>query len=739
MHRRLAILLCVGLAGIFLPASVRAAEVSYKRDVMAVIAKAGCNTGGCHGNQSGKASFKLSLWGGDAAFDHDSLTRDFFGRRVDAFNPDQSLILLKATAQLAHEGGQRFTKDSLEYQILRDWIAAGAKSDLATAPKLVSLAVTPTEKILQLPSKTFNIKATATFSDGSVRDISRLAVYSPATPLVAVSIDGKVETQTTGETVVLVRYLDQQTSLRVASLPNRSFKWQNPPANNYVDEFIFAKLKKMRTNPSAVATDSEFIRRAYLDTLGVLPTAEEARAFVADKSADKRSKLIEGLFARPEYADFWALKWSDLLRNEEKVIDRKGVKIFHDWIRESFAVNKPMDQFARELLASRGSTYTNAPANYYRANRDPVTRAETTAQLFLGTRLSCAKCHNHPFEKWTQNDYYDWASLFARVDYKIIENNRRDKIDEHEFNGDQIVFMADKGEVKNARTGDDAKPRFLGTAKSSLKEEDDRLLSLADWVASADNKMFVRAQVNRVWFHLMGRGIVDPVDDFSANNLPSHPELLDALCADFVKHKFDVQYLIRTIMNSRTYQLSATPNESNTEDEINFSHVVPHRLLAEQILDSAAQLTGSNLKFEGLPDGTRAAQLPGVGSLQRRDRAAGSEDSFLLVFGKPPRLVSSECERSNETTMGQAFQLISGPLLNNLLTRENNRIDKLIKAGKTDEQILDELFWTAVSRAPMKEEAARTLAHLKENKDRRKGFEDVVWALMNAKEFVMRY
>ncbi len=732
-------LLCAGLTGMLFPAPVHAAEVSYKRDVMAVIAKAGCNTGGCHGNQSGKASFKLSLWGGDAAFDHDSLTRDFFGRRVDTFNPDQSLLLLKATAQLAHEGGQRFTKDSLEYQILRDWIAAGAKSDLATAPKLVSLAVTPTEKILQLPAKTFNIKATATFSDGLVRDISRLAVYSPATPLVAVSIDGKVETQTTGETVVLVRYLDQQTSLRVASLPNRSFKWQNPSPNNYVDEFIFAKLKKLRMNPSALATDSEFIRRAYLDALGVLPTAEEARAFVADKSADKRSKLIDRLLARPEYADFWALKWSDLLRNEEKVIDRKGVKIFHEWIRESFATNKPMDQFARELLASRGSTYTNAPANYYRANRDAVTRAETTAQLFLGTRLSCAKCHNHPFEKWTQDDYYDWASLFARVDYKIIENNRRDKIDQHEFNGDQIVFMADKGEVQNARTGNDAKPRFLGAVKSSLKPEDDRLLSLADWVASADNKMFVRAQVNRVWFHLMGRGIVDPVDDFSANNLPSHPELLDALCADFVKHKFDVQYLIRTIMNSRTYQLSATPNESNTEDEINFSHVVPHRLLAEQILDSAAQLTGSNLKFEGLPDGTRAAQLPGVGSLQRRDRAAGSEDSFLLVFGKPPRLVSSECERSNETTMGQAFQLISGPLLNNLLTRENNRIDKLIKAGKTDEQILDELFWTAVSRAPMKEEAARTLAHLKENPDRRKGFEDVVWALMNAKEFVMRY
>ena len=716
-----------------------AAEVSYRRDVMAVIAKAGCNTGGCHGNQSGKASFKLSLWGGDPAFDYDSLTRDFFGRRVDVFAPDQSLLLLKATAQLAHEGGQRFTKDSLEYKLLRDWIAAGAKSDLATAPKATGLQVTPTEKILQLPSKTFNIKVLAKFSDGTQQDVTRLAVYSPATPLAAVSIDGRVETQTTGETVVLVRYLDQQMPVRVASLPNRSFKWQNPSPNNYVDEFVFAKLKKLRMNPSGLTSDNEFIRRAHLDLLGVLPTAEEARAFVADKAEDKRSKLIDRLLARPEYADYWALKWSDLLRNEEKVIDRKGVKVFHEWIRDSFAKNKPMDQFARELLSARGSTYTNAPANYYRANRDAVTRAETTAQLFLGTRLSCAKCHNHPFEKWTQDDYYDWASLFARVDYKIIENNRRDNIDQHEFNGEQIVLLADKGEVQNARTGSDAKPRFLGTAKSNLQPEEDRLNALAGWVASAENKMFVRAQVNRIWFHLMGRGIVDPVDDFSSNNLPSHPELLDALCADFVKTKFDVQHLVRTIMNSRTYQLSSTPNESNADDEANFSHVVPHRLLAEQILDAASQLTGSNLKFDGLPDGTRAAQLPGVGALQRRDRAPGSEDSFLLVFGKPPRLVSSECERSNETTMGQAFQLISGPLLNGLLTRENNRVDKLLKSGKTDEQILDELFWTALSRAPKKEELTTTLEHLKENKDRRKGFEDVVWALLNAKEFVMRY
>ncbi len=740
MHRRLKTLLLTGLTGLLLPALSHAAEVSFERDVMAAITKAGCNIGGCHGNQTGKASFKLSLWGSDPDFDYDALTRDFFGRRIDTFSPDQSLILLKGSAAIAHEGGQRFPKDSLEYKVLRDWIAAGAKRDAADAPKLVKLEVTPMERVLIAPAKNFDIKAIATFSDGTKRDVTRIATYSPASPKAAVSIDGKVEMQNDGETSVLVRYLNQHQSVRTASLPNRPFKWQNPKPSKYVDEFVFAKLKKMRLNPSPVSEDHEFIRRAYLDLLGILPTAEEARQFVADKDSKKRSKLIDQLLERPEYADYWALKWSDLLRNEEKTLDRKGVQAFHDWIRQSFADNKPLDQFTRELIAARGSTYANPPANYYRSTRDAVTRAESAAQLFLGSRISCAKCHNHPFERWTQDDYYDWASLFARIDYKILENKRRDRSDLNEFVGEQIVFIDDKSEVKNARTGQNAHPRFLGVEKSTIREDEDRLIALAAWLGSADNEMFVRAQVNRIWFHLLGRGIVDPVDDFSVNNLPSHPELLDALAADFVKHKFDVKYLIRTIMNSRAYQVSSTPNEANAEDEINYSRTIPRRLPAELILDAAAQLTGTSLSFNGYPDGLRATQLPGVAAVRRRDAKGNSgEENFLQVFGKPPRLIPTECERSNDTTMGQAFQLISGPLLNTLIGRENNRIDSLIKAGKTDEQIINELFWTATSRAPTKEELASTLAHLKENPDRRKGIEDVVWALLNAKEFVLRY
>lgn len=740
MHRRLKTFLLAGLTGLLLPALSQAAEMSFERDVMAAITKAGCNVGGCHGNQSGKASFKLSLWGSDPDFDYDALTRDFFGRRIDTFAPDQSLLLLKGSAAIAHEGGQRFPKDSLEYKVLRDWIAAGAKRDSANAPKAVKLEVTPLERILIAPAKSFNIKATATFSDGTKRDVTRIATYAPASPKATVSIEGKVELQNDGETSVLVRYLNQHVSVRTASLPNKPFKWSSPAGNNYVDQHVFAKLQKMRLNPSALCSDHEFIRRAYLDLHGLLPTAEQARQFTADKDPQKRSQLIDQLLEQPEYADFWALKWSDLLRNEEKSLDRKGVQAFHSWIRQSFAENKPLDQFARELVGARGSTYANPPANYYRANRDAVTRAETTAQLFLGSRLSCAKCHNHPFERWTQDDYYDWASLFARVDYKIIENRRRDKSDLNEFVGEQIVFLKENGEVKNARTGNDAKPRFLGMTKSTVSTEEDRLTALANWLGSADNEMFVRAQVNRVWFHLMGRGIVDPVDDFSVNNLPSHPELLEALAADFVKQKFDVRHLIRTIMNSRSYQVSATPNDSNAEDAINYSRTIPRRMQAELILDAAAQLTGTALRFNGYPEGMRATQIAGVEAVRRRDAKSGSgEENFLQVFGKPPRLIATECERSNDTTMGQAFQLISGPLFNTLLMRENNRIDALIKTGKTDGQIIDDLFWTATSRAPNKEELASTLAHLKETTDRRKGLEDVVWALLNAKEFVLRY
>ena len=420
--QRIALLLLTALA--MRPACANAESpgpVSFRHDVMAVLSKAGCNSGPCHGNQNGKAGFKLSLRGEDAEFDLKAITRDMFARRVNPNDPDQSLLLVKATTQLAHEGGLRFRKDSPEYAMLRRWIADGAGDDADTAPKLARIEVSPVDRILVEPVKEAQLRARAFFSDGTERDVTSLAVYEPASTALKVSHDGLATCDAPVETTVLVRYLDKQAPVRLAFIPARpDFAWRKTPANNFIDDHVFAKLKTLRLNASPLCTDSEFIRRACLDLLGLLPTAGEARAFATDKRRDKRAKLIDALLERPEFTEFWALKWSDVLRNEEKVLDRKGVQAYYHWIRRSLVENKPLDQFVRELVSARGSTYQNPPANFHRANRDAVTRAEATAQLFLGTRLQCAKCHNHPFDHWTQTDYYDWADVFARIDYKIL-------------------------------------------------------------------------------------------------------------------------------------------------------------------------------------------------------------------------------------------------------------------------------------------------------------------------------
>lgn len=712
---------------------------SFRNDVMAVLSKAGCNQGVCHGNKFGKAGFKLSLRGQDSAFDYESLTRDMSARRTNPLQPDRSLILRKPTMQLAHQGGRRFVVDSPEYHILRDWIAAGMPPDRPDAPRLVGLHVSPQDRVLIDPDDRIRLRVEATFSDGTSRELTRLSVYEPAQPIVEVTADGEIRRTDFGETTVTVRYLDRQVPVRLAFIPARpDFRWDAPPPANYVDEYVFAKLRKLRMNPSPPADDGVFLRRACLDLLGLLPTAEEARRFVADERADKRSRLIDVLLTRPEFADRWALLWSDLLRNEEKTLDRKGVQNFHAWIRQSFAQGKPLDRFARELIASRGSTYKQPAANYYRAMRDPLTRAESTAQLFLGVRLGCAKCHNHPFDRWTQDDYYGWANLFARVQYKIVENNRKDRFDKNEFDGEQIVFMADEGEVNHAVTGQPAPPRFLGETTTPVDPDGDRLVQLSEWIAGRENDRFARAQVNRIWQQLMGRGIVDPIDDFRATNPPSNPELLDALADDFVQSGFNLRHMIRVIMNSRTYQLSSVPNDTNRDDVANFSHPVVRRLSAEQMLDALAQVSGAPIEFNGYPLGLRAGQLPGVQAIRPRDQTPSLGDQFLVLFGKPRRLQNCECERSEETTLSQTFQMVSGPLINRLLTREGNRIDTLLAAEKSEADIIDELYWTALTRPPTAEEHDTSLRHLQSADNRRTALEDLLWALLNSNEFILR-
>jgi hypothetical protein len=543
-----------------------------------------------------------------------------------------------------------------------------------------------------------------------------------------------------GEVTVLVRYLSAQVPVRLAFVSGaREFVWREVERRNYIDERVFDKLEALRVQPSALCSDTVFLRRAHLDLIGSLPAAAEAREFVADTDPAKRARLIDRLLEREEFADFWALKFSDILRNEEKVLDNKGVQVFHRWIRDALARNVPLDRLAHDLIRARGSTYENPPANYYRANRDPVARAETTAQVFLGVRLQCAKCHNHPFDRWTQDDYYGWAAVFERVRYKVLENRRRDRNDKHEFRGEQVVWIDRQGELEDPRTGETVSPRLLGAAEPLAASAGDRLERLADWIARPDNPFFARVWVNRIWFHLMGRGLVDPVDDFRATNPASHPHLLDDLVADFVAGGFDLRRLVRTIASSSTYQLSAETNATNAGDESNYSRAVVRRLSAEQLVDAMSHVTGRPVQFNGFPLGLRAIEVPGVQAVRPRERSPALGDSFLKLFGKPERLLACECERSSETTLGQTFQLLSGPLIDSLLTHPENVLGRLLASERSEHALVEELYWRALARPPARDELRSSLEYIEQAGARRRGFEDLAWSLMNAKEFVLRH
>lgn len=701
---------------------------------MAVLARAGCNQGACHGNLNGKGGLRLSLRGEDPAGDYLTLTRDSFARRVDPIRPDDSLLLLKAAGGVPHEGGVRFARDSREYRIIRGWIAGGMP-DSGPVP-LADLRVAPTEAFVVAPADHVSLRATARLADGTTRDVTDLCTFEPvAAGLVTVEPSGVVRRARFGISAVLVRYLDRQVAVPVAFLPNRSDHW---PADaspvNLVDEHVFARLKKLRITPSPRADDSTFLRRVYLDTLGVLPTADEARRFLDDASADKRSRLIDDLLRRPEFADFWAQKWSDLLHNEERTLDPKGVKAYHLWLRRQMAEDVPLNEFARAVLSGLGSTYSEPGASFYRAVREPEARAEAAAQAFLGIRLQCAKCHNHPFDRWTQDDYYGFTALFSRIDYRIVENRRPDSNDHHHFDGEQIVFESRTGELKHPRNGEVVAPRLLGDTRSV--PADDRIRSLGDWVADPANPYFARTQVNRVWYHLFGRGIVEPNDDFRLANPPAHPELLDALTRDFIASGFSLRHTARLILNSRTYQSASQPNESNADDEAHFARATIRPLEAEQLYDAIAAVLGASAGFDGYPAGLRAGQLPEAPAASRRKDGDGAR--FLKLFGKPDRLLSCECERSGDTTVMQAAQLLTGGLLQRMLAEDKNRIGAAISSGASDEAIIRELYLHGLARHPREGELAAAAKRIASADSRRAGLEDVAWGLINSKEFLLR-
>ncbi len=713
------------------------AAPTFDREVMSVLAKAGCNMGTCHGNLNGKGGFKLSLRGFDPSFDFSSITRSQIARRVNPAEPEASLLLLKATMTVPHEGGKRFDVDDPEYKLLRDWISAGADR-VADVPAVKRLSVEPRDIVLTDPQDSVTLKVTAEFQDGTRADVARIAVYEPAEPVVDVSKDGRITRRDFAQTVVVVRYLEQQVPVRVAFIPRSdNFRWSAPAPVNFIDEQIFARLKQLRINPSAICDDVTYLRRATLDLTGLLPTAAEAKAFLGDERSDKRARLIDEILERPAYAEFWSQKWADLLRVEEKTLDRKGVEAFNAWLRSCVATNKPIDEFVRELVSARGSSYSSPASNYYRAMRTTDMRAESTAQIFLGVRLQCARCHNHPFDQWTQDDYYGWGNLFARVDYEVLENRRRDQNDKHEFDGEQIVWMKSTGDFPHP-SGRVIPSRFLANDVKPVGKQRDRLEALSGWLTSSRNERFATVQANRIWFHLMGKGLVHPIDDFRVTNPASHPELLARLSRELVEHHFDAQHMIRTIMLSNVYQLSAEPNLTNASDEQGFSHAKPRRLSAEQLSDAVSQVLEEPVSFNGYPLGIRAGQIPGVRAFRFRDQAPSNGDRFLTVFGKPPRLQSCECERTADSTLAQAFELVSGSLMNELLVRSGNCIGRLLDAGKTDREILQTLYWTALSRQPSGEELNAGSRVISTSNDRRRALEDIAWSLMNSNEFLLR-
>jgi hypothetical protein len=702
--------------------------VSFRNELIAALNVGGCNAGACHGTPSGKNGFKLSLRGYDPPSDYVQLTRDVLGRRADRQHPGDSLILLKALGRVPHEGGQRYVPSSVPARAMRDWLAQGLREDPASEPAVKSIEILPGARVLNQPARWQQLAVLAHFSDGSVRDVTRLTVFSSSDVGVAeVSSTGLIEFRQSGEVAILCRYLEQLQTVRLTYLePRPGFVWPNPTPFNYVDKLVFAKLKMLSLPPSELCGDEEFVRRAYLDVCGVLPKSEEVRSFLADPSASKRAKLIDVLLERPEYADFWTLKWSDVLRSNRKTIQVKGTHVFQHWLRDHLAKNTGFDAVVRELLTAEGSTFANPPANYYRIARDPQNLAETTVQLFFGIRMQCAKCHNHPFERWTQDDYYSTAAFFARV------RQKKDNFEpgpNPQTPGAEIIFNDRSGEVTQPRTGKVMPPRFLGGGVATVPAGKDRRQVLADWLTGPGNPFFAKATANRVWYHLTGKGIVDPVDDFRDSNPSANDELLEALAKDFVEHQFDLKHLIRVIMNSRTYQLSAQGNDFNKDDTKYFSHAVTKLLTAEQLLDALCQVTEVQEKYAGMPAGTRAVQLPD-GEVNH---------PFLKTFGQPARELACECEREGDSNLAQALQLINGPTVNEKMRAANNRIGRLLSKKASESDILNDLYLSTLSRLPTEGDAKVCLEHVAKAADKRKAWEDVHWALINSKEFLFRH
>ncbi len=721
---RTALVVEVGGKRVSLPVEVSGLEsqppVSFRYEVLVALTKHQCNSGACHGAPSGKGGFRLSLRAYDPELDWMTLTREVYNRRTNVFRPQASLLLQKPLMEVAHGGGKRLTRHDASYELLRLWIAQGMPADPPKQPQCVRLEVYPKQRRLVAPAQEQQLRVVAHFSDGSSRDVTHLADYTSSEEAVAeVDPQGRVRFSTKGEVAVLVRYLEYMETAQLSYLkPDPDFRWGNPQVRNLVDQHVFAKLRELQIPLSPPVSDAEFVRRVHLDLLGRLPTVEETRGFLADSAPDKRARLIDRLLASEEFAEFWALKWADLLRVNNKHMSPQGVYKMHQWLIRAMRENMPYDQFVAALLGSTGNTLTNPPAAYYRAAKDVNDCTETTMQVFLGVRIQCAKCHNHPFERWTQDNYYGIAAFFNRVGRKRVPNS-----------DEMIIYVTRKGEVTQPRTGQLMKPWLPLAGTVDPEPEEDRRRRFIQWLRRKDNPFFARMAVNRLWGHVFGRGIVEPVDDFRDSNPPSNPALLDALAQEFVRSGYDRKHLLRLILNSRTYQTSSEPVGGNEEDVKYFSHYQPRMIQAEPLLDAVCQVTGVPEKFPGLPAGVRAVELP----------SPDVKHTFLKVFGQPAREMACQCERASDANLSQALQMINGDLVHAKLRDKGNRFRRAVRQGKSNEEILEELYLAAYSRPPSPQEKKAALEYIAAQKDRLQALEDVYWAVLNSKEFLFQH
>lgn len=740
--------------------------ISFRREFMPLLSSAGCSDIRCHGAPSGKHEFRLSLWGLDPDLDYRQLTHKAYGRRTNSMNPDNSLILQKALTRIPHAGGRRFSADSSFAKLMTTWQAEGLRDDVDKAT-IKSLQVSPARRVLQAPANWQQISVRAEFTDGHSRDVTRLTTFfSSDLALANVDRTGYVSFKAQGEVAILCRYMDQMESVRLIYIekPAADYEWPNPPENNYIDKHVFAKLRMLNIAPSALCSDEHFVRRVYLDVCGILPSPEQALSFVASTEPEKRQNLIDDLLQRPEYVDFWTKKWMDVLRSSRDAIQLAGAQTYQTWLRKQIADDASFTEIARALLTAKGKSFTDAPANFFcvaptpKEVTDPAylqkDLAEATAQLFLGVRLQCAKCHDHPYERWKQDDYLSLAAHFAQVrQNRVGKAGPAGRPDRREI---EITLDSKAPEIRDD-AGVDVAPRLPGRSSLKLADGQDRRELLADWLTQKDNPFFAKAMVNRIWYHLHGRGIVEPVDDFRDSNPSANDELLDALAAEFVASGFRMKPLISAIVNSRTYQLSAVPTATNNADDRYFSHMQSRPLSAEVLLDAVCSVTGVPEVFEitndyisGLPEGTlklpvgtRAVQLP-VNDFTTLINTMGKyvryeTHPFLRTFGQPGRTQTCECDREQTFGRKQALELIIGQETSDRLTEKQNCLSELLGQNLSDSEVLKALYVRALCRAPSASTAKSLLQHVAGSENKRQAWEDILWTILNSQEFVYQH